>query len=176
MNLIIKKIIDRIYVQHDFDYFVSLCSEKIVFLDELLNLLKEECNSIHIYSLDSDPSIEIKMSVNTSNSKVKYTSILTISKIVKCFYLQHEFEIENPDPDRMDYYLDSFSDTPYSKQQFRMEEKVINYLEKMDYFRLDFLEIVEPCPQIRKFKDAPDSQMSVGNAIFSDFWELCEEN
>jgi len=178
MNQIIKEVIEKVYVKHDFEFFIFSCAKKIEFIDELLEKLRDKCEKVEIYSSVSDPAFEIRITVNTTSPKgikIVYTSILTISKIVNYFYLQHEFELENPDVDRMDYYLDSFRDEPYNKQQFRIEEIIIDFLKNKGYFRLSYSETEEICPQIRKFRDEENSQMTVGNAIFMDFWELCNE-
>ncbi len=178
MNQTIKEIVEKVYVQQDFEFFVSSCAKKNDFINELLEVLKNKCEEIDVYTSTSEPAIEIRITVNTSNPKgikIVYTTILIISKIVNSFYIQHEFDLENPDPDRMDYNLDSFRDEPYNKQQFKIEETIIDFLKNKDYFRLRYAEIEEVCPQIRKFRDEQESQMTVGNAIFMDFWELCNE-
>lgn len=178
MNQIIREVIEKVYVRHDFEFFISSCAKKNRFIDELLKKLKVKCEKVEIHSSALEPAFEIRLTVNTTSPKeikIVYTSILTISKIVDCFYLQHEFELENPDMDRMDYYLDSFRDEPYNKQQFRIEEIIIDFLKNEGYFRLSYSETEEICPQIRKFRDKQDSQMTVGNAIFMDFWGLCNE-
>ncbi len=178
MNQIIKNIVEKVYIQHNFEFFVSSCNKKVEFIDELLKEMRIVCEEVEAYPSISEPAFEIRLTVNTTKPKgikIVYTSILTISKLANCFYLQHEFEIENPDPDRMDYHLDAFRDEPYNKQQYRIEQTIIDFLKKEGYFRLSYSETEEICPNIRKFREEPDSQMTVGNAIFMDFWELCDE-
>ena len=75
----------------------------------------------------------------------------------------------------MDTFLDSFRDEPYNKKQFLLEEKIKEVLEKYGYSRLSYAEEDEVCKEIPKFKDDIESQMTVGNAIFMDFWELNEK-
>lgn len=178
MNQLIKETVEKVYVQHDFEFFVSSCNKKVEFIDEFLKEMRIRCEEVEVYSSISEPAFEIRLTINTSKPKgikIVYTSIIIVSKLVNCFYLQHEFEMENPDSDRMDYYLDSFRDEPYNKQQSRIEQTIIDFLKKEGYFRLSYSETEEICPNIRKFKEEPDSQMTVGNALFMDFWELCSE-
>lgn len=178
MNQIIKKIVEKVYIQRNFDFFISSCNKKFEFIDELVKKMRGVCEEVEVYPSISEPAFNIRLTINTANPKgikIVYTSILIISKIADCFYLQHEFEIDNPDPDRMDYYLDSFRDEPYTKKQYRIEQMIIDFLKEEGYFRLSYSETEEICPNIRKFREEPDSQMTVGNAVFMDFWELCDE-
>lgn len=178
MNQSVKKIIEKIYINHDFEFFVSSCRAKLVFFDDLIEKIKPLCKDIEDYSDALDPAVELRIIVNESNSKgisIEYTTILKLSKIAKFYYLQHEFSLENPDDDKMDSYLDSFRDEPYNKKQFLLEKKINDFMEDIGYTRLSYYETEEVCPDIQKFRNDSESQMTVGNAIFMDFWELCSE-
>ena len=89
MNQIIKEVIEKVYVQHDFEFFISSCAKKIKFIDELLEKLRVKCEKVEkIYSSALDPAFEIRLTVNTTNPKgikIVYTSILIISKIFLLF-------------------------------------------------------------------------------------------
>ena len=173
----LKKIIYDIYVDHNYDYYKMKCMEANNFENELLIEIETLCEKIEKNSFDSDPAFEFIISVNSfckNEFNIMYSTILTISKIAKYYYLQHEFSFENPDTDKMDTYLDSFRDEPYNKKQFLLEEKIKEILEKYGYIRLSYAESEEVCNGIQKFKDDSESQMTVGNAIFMDFWELNE--
>lgn len=125
-----------------------------------------------------EAAIELRITVNEADPKgisIVYTSVLTISKVAEFYYLQHEFSLENPDPDKMDTFLDSFRDEPYNKKQFLLEETITEFLKKQGYSRLSYSEIEEICLGIPKFRNGGESQMTVGNAIFMDFWDLCGE-
>lgn len=40
MNQIIKEVIEKVYVKHDFEFFIFSCAKKIKFIDELLEKLR----------------------------------------------------------------------------------------------------------------------------------------
>lgn len=87
--------------------------------------------------------------------------------------MQHEFSFQNPDPDGMDSYLDSFRDEAYSKKQFNLDELITNYLKDKGYIRLSYNDMEEVCFGIEKFKNKKDGQMTVNNALFMDLWDIC---
>ena len=103
--------------------------------------------------------------------------MLQINKVIKYFYLQDEFSIDSPDPDGMDSYLTGFRNEPYSKKQFDIDEMICNYLTEKGYSRLYINDMDEVYPGIKKFKDREEiNQMTVGNALFMDMWELCNND
>lgn len=110
-------------------------------------------------------------------TSIEYVSLLQINKIVKYFYLQDEFSIDSPDPDGMDSYLAGFRNEPYSKKQFDVDEMICNYLKEKGYSRLYINDMDEVYPGIKKFKGREETnQMTVGNALFMDMWELCNSD
>ena len=36
MNQLIKETVEKVYVQHNFEFFISSCNKKVEFIDELL--------------------------------------------------------------------------------------------------------------------------------------------
>lgn len=176
----IKKVIEDIYVNGDIELFISKCRGKVDFLDELLEKLKNKSENIERFVDSNEPSSEIRIIVNRcsfSEGEVEYVSLLQINKIVKYFYLQDEFSIDSPDPDGMDSYLTGFGNEPYSKKQFDIDEIICNYLTKKGYSRLYINDMDEVYPGIKKIKDRKETnQMTVGNALFMDMWELCNND
>lgn len=176
----VKKAIEEIYLNGNRDLFISNCKKDIGFLNDLLEILKTEVLNFDICANSSEPMIEIRFSVNCfkhNDGEVKYVSILMLNKIVDCFYLQHEFSLNNPDPDGMDSHLDGFRDEAYSKKQFDLGEKIISYLKSKGYKRLSYADMEEVFPGIRKCEDRDDTnQMTVNNALFMDVWNLCNSN
>ena len=173
----LKKIIFDIYVHHNFEFYTMKCKKESEFENELLSEIEMLCEKIENSSLENEPTVELTILVNNYSENginISYSSILTISKIAKYYYLQHEFSFENPDTDKMDTYLEAFRDEPYNKKQFLLESKIKDVLEKYEYLRLSYAETTEVCNGIPKFKDDCERQMTVGNAIFMDFWELNE--
>lgn len=176
----IKKAIEDIYINGDTELFTSKCRKKVDFLDELMEKLKNKSESIERFVDLNEPSSEIRIVVNRcsfSEGEIEYVSLLQINKIVKYFYLQDEFSIANPDTDGMDLYLDGFRNEPYSKKQFDIDEMICNYLKEKGYSRLYINDMDEVYPGIKKFKGREETnQMTVGNALFMDMWELCNSD
>ncbi len=174
----IKKVIESIYINGNTNFFVRKCSEKISFIDELLEILKDKVLSFEKFYDLNEPSTEIRIVVNESyfsEGKIEYVTLLNINKIIKYFYLQDEFSITNPDSKGMDSNLDGYRNEPYSKTQFKVDELICDYLVEKGYSRLYINDMEEIYPGIKKFKDRQEiNQMTVNNALFKDMWELCD--
>ena len=149
----IKKAMEDIYINGNTELFISKCRDTVDFLDELLEKIKTKSENVEKFFDLNEPSSEIRIVVNRcsfSEGEIEYVSLLQINKIVKYFYLQDEFSIDSPDPDGMDSYLAGFRN-----------------INDMD----------EVYPGIKKFKDREETnQMTVGNALFMDMWELCNSD
>ncbi|MCI6007746.1 MAG: hypothetical protein MRZ25_05795 [Ruminococcus sp.] len=172
----IKKTIDEIYINNNTDIFILGCKKNIIFLNELIDIIKKNCLTVNVYTNDNEPAVEIRFIVNkvlAKNIEIEYITILNINKIVNYYYIQHEFSLENPDPDGMDAYLDSFKEEAYSKKQFNTSEIICNYLNQKGYVRLSYNDMEEVCLGINKFKDNDNGQMTVKNALFMDLWNIC---
>ena len=164
----IKKAIEDIYINENTELFISKCRDTVDFLDELLKKIKTKSENVEKFFDSNEPS---------SEGEIEYVSLLQINKIVKYFYLQDEFSIDSPDPDGMDSYLAGFRNEPYSKKQFDVDETICNYLKEKGYSRLYINDMDEVYPGIKKFKGREETnQMTVGNALFMDMWELCNSD
>lgn len=176
----IKNVIDEIYIHNNKEIYISSCKKDIDFIDELINMIEKESMEVNVDTDFNEPAVEIRITVNKvsiNGIMIEYGTILNVNKIVNYYYLQHEFSLENPDPDGMDSYLDSFREEAYNKKQFKLDEMIINYLGAKGYNRLSYADMEEVCPEIKKYQDEEDSSlMTVNNALFMDFWDICNSN
>lgn len=174
----IRKTIDKIYRNNNTDIFISGCKKNIIFINELVDIIRNKCLTVNVYTNENEPAVEIRFIVNkalTKDIEIEYITVLTINKIVNYYYIQHEFTLENPDPDGMDSYLDSFREEAYSKKQYNISEIICNYLSKKGYERLSYNDMEEVCIGIKKYKDNDNGQMTVNNALFMDLWNICSD-
>ena len=173
----IKKIIESIYLNGNIELFLAGCKSKLLFMNDLFNLLKNHCTDYYIYPDENEPIVEIQITINVfsmENIKIKYNSILKICKIINVYYIQHEFSIDNPDPNGMDSCFDGFRNEAYNKKQFEIDEKISAFLDSKGYTRLDNVDMEEIFPGISQFPDSCDkNKMTVDNALFMDLWNLC---
>lgn len=176
----IKKYIEEIYLNENRELFISKCKREMDFLNDFLEIVRTKVQNVNVYTNYDEPVIEVHFYVNNflfNGGEVKYNSILIINKIVDYFYLQHEFSIDNLDPDGMDTSFDGFRDEAYNKKQFDLDKTIVKYLKDKGYDRLDYADMEEVFPGIKKFKDRDDiNQMTVNNALFMDIWDLCNSN
>lgn len=107
--------------------------------------------------------------------KIRYTTVLSISKIVDMYYLQHEFEVDNPDPDSIEPFPCGFGDVPYCKLQYALEEAVCGFLSEKGFKRLSYAEREEVIPEVEMPQNEIfGTQMTVEYAVFKDMWGLGE--
>lgn len=173
----IKNIIEKVYIMKDYNFFISKCHRKINFIDELLGNLQDKCKNVTLSDDLSFPSVEIYFELNDFSKgefKVQYSSVLLISKIADVFNIRHEFAVDNLDTNRMDCVLDGFGEQAYSILQFDLDNIITEYMQKQNYRKLKYAEMVEVISEI----EMPEaciygSQMTVENAIFNDLWNIC---
>ncbi len=174
----VKRIIETMYIQKNFEPFVSRCHGMLKFIDELLNAAQTKFNNAEVSELSDDPCVEIYFDVcefSQNDFKVRYKSVLSISKVVDVYYLQHEFETDNPDPDRMDSVLDGFGGEPYCKAQYALEELICGFLAARGFKQLTYADMNEVIPDVEMPENALfGTQMTVEYAVFKDMWGLCE--
>lgn len=174
----VKKIIETTYIQKNFEPFISRCHKKVGFIDELLENAKAKFGKAVVSELPGDPGVEIYFDVcefSQNDFKVKYKSVLSTSKAADVYYLQHEFEADNPDPDGMTGVLDGFGGEPYCKTQYALEELICGFLTARGFKRLTYADMNEVIPEAEMPENALfGSQMTVEYAIFKDMWRLCE--
>ena len=133
MNGKIQKCIEQIYVNKDFNYFKRSCKKEYKFIEELQLLANTVCSKLYLESVIHSPTVDMRFVFEDYEQDiycVHYQTILKISKLADMFYLQHEFCVENKDPNRMTPVLDGFGGEPYTKTQYKMEEQITRILEK----------------------------------------------
>lgn len=174
----IKRIVEKTYIEKDYGHFISRCHGKIEFIDELLTAARTKFGKADVWELPDDPCVEIHFDVSgfaKNDFKIRYTSVLSISKIVDAYYLQHEFEVDNPDPDSMEPFPCGFGDVPYCKLQYDLEETVCGFLSEKGFKRLSYAEREEVIPEVEMPQNELfGTQMTVEYAVFKDMWGLGE--
>lgn len=177
MHSELKKIIERVYVERNFKFFIEQSKKKIEFIDELISLVSCYCETAD-YNVDGvEPSLEIYFSykdLKKDDMVVAYHTLLRISKIASIFIFQHEFSIDNPDKDRMSPVLDGFDSQAYTKTQNILEDVITKFLLQKNYFKVSNQEMEEVICNVKM----PDNnlfgcQMTVDNALFRDIWDIC---
>ena len=174
----IKRVVETTYISKNYEHFVSRCHGKIGFINELLDTAKTNFIKAVISELPDDPCVDIYFDVSVFNKNdfnVRYKSVLSISKAVDVYYLQHEFEVNDSDPDRMTPVLDGFGDEPYCKMQYALEELICGFMAKRNFKRLTRADMDEVIPEVEMPENALfGPQMTVEYAVFKDMWGLCE--
>lgn len=174
----IKRVVETTYILKNYEHFISRCHGKIEFIGELLNAVQGKFDKADVWELPDDPCVEIHFDVsefNKNDFNVVYKSVLSISKVVDVFYLQHEFEANNPDPDGMTPVLDGFGGEPYCKTQYALEELICGFLAARGFKPLTYSDMEEVIPGVEMPENALfGSQMTVEYAVFKDMWGLCE--
>lgn len=170
--------IHDIYLGHNYQLFRSKCMNTPYYITELLNTSKSLCEDVTISHFVDWPSIELfcKFSFYKKDLfSVDYTTIIKISKISDIFAFQHEFSVENYDPNRMEPVLDGYSGTAYTMEQNSFEislSKLLNNygLEKITLSEMEEVVCDVPMPETKIF----GPQMTVEYALFKDLYNICQ--
>ena len=173
----IKKTIEQIYINKDYHYFVLQSQKKLSFIEQLLENTQSICSNVILSDDSNAPSAELYFDIGKFENgefNVKYSSVLSISKICDVFYLQHEFAVENIDPNRMTPVLDGFGDEAYSKQQYELDNRIVSFLTEKQYKRLSYSDMLEVVSTVEMPQNSIfGTQMTVENALFKDLWNIC---
>ncbi|AQM61475.1 hypothetical protein [Clostridium baratii] len=146
MNKLVKDTLKRIYIDKDYEYFKNKCNTEIQLSKELLKKIEKFIKNVDKENMEGFPSQRWYFEYEKYKSdkfEITYRSILIISKIIPVFYIQHEFEVESYDPDRIFPTLDGFNMRPYTKTQSDLEEVVKEYLHKEGYSELMYPDLDE---------------------------------
>lgn len=178
MNELAKACIERIYVKKDYQYFKERSKQIPAYLKEIEELTYSMCKEVNTYSLKNEPSIEMWFEFEKyidNQFNVEYKTLLKISKVANLFVFQHEFGVENKDPNRMTPVLDGFGEEPYTVFQSKLEKKIADFLEKKKLQKLQLSEMGEVIEGIKIPEPSIfGSQMTLENALFRDLHEICE--
>lgn len=176
----IMKLIEKTYFEKNYDDFKNGCKVELEFISDLCETMRKAVSDIAVSSFNDFPCTEMNINVGEFSDggfSVKYTSVLSISKVCPAFNLRHEFSVDNIDPNKIDPVLDGFSDEAYNKKQFELDEIVSEYLQNKGYSRLSYAQMSEVIPNISMPKNNLfGNQMTVEYAIFNDLWNICESD
>ena len=179
MNKLAEVCIQRVYFRKDYQYFAEKSREIPSYLERLVVAMSSLCKEIKTCALKNEPSMEIWFlfeGFTEQNFSVRYKTLLKVSKVANLFVIQHEFCVENIDPNRMTPVLDGFGEEPYTEKQYRLEKAVADFLESRHLQKLPLSELEDVIPEL----DIPNEsifgkQMTLENALFRDLYEICKE-
>lgn len=178
MNRIVKECIEKVYEKKDYQYFKNRCKEIPPYLNRLEEITYNMCRESHVSQLENEPAIEVWFQFDSFIDQkfvVEYKTLLKISKIADVFVFQHEFCVENCDPNRMSPVLDGFGPEPYTISQGILERTVTHYLESENLHKLLLPEMDEVIENLEiPTKSIFGNQMTIENALFRDLYGLCD--
>lgn len=177
----IKNTIDKIYFKKEKEFFINNCIKKIE-LPEEFNLLlsnneinvitgREEAFPSKKYYIEFEPFVK-------GEFRIKYQTIIQISKIIPIFYIQHEFDVDNKDENSMGSSLSGFDGQPYTKHQYDFQERLLKILNEAGFTELSYSEINEVVCGLN-FPEGVNifgSQVTVEQALFNDVFGYCSED
>ncbi len=175
-----RNCIERIYGEKDYDYFRNQSKKIPLYYDSLLKLATSECKKFYIMTDIYDPSIEILFKLGSYDNHtfhIEYESKLKISKIADLFVFQHEFCIEDIDPNRIVSDLDGFGGQPYTLSQSNLEKKFTTFLKNYNLTKVNLSDMDE-CVNSFELPEKTifGNYMTLDNALFRDLLGICENN
>lgn len=178
MNKTIYSYIDRIYKKKDYEIFREKSQRVPLYLEKLIHKIKGMSENVITSEVKNDPAIELWIyfkDYKEEKLSIEYRTILKISKIADVFVFQHEFCVENRDPNRMDPVLDGFRGEPYIFEQDKMEKEITQFLMQQGLEKLKLSELYEVVENIRMPENSIfGRQMTVENALFRDLYDILE--
>jgi hypothetical protein len=176
---LVKETIDRIYVNHDHEYFLEKCRAEPVLPEDLWKVINAQKASVVIKHAPRDffPSIQLILEYE-QEKKAEFEAVfktkLLISKIAPVFYIEHEAEVKNLAKDALIVTLKG-SIIESTMEQFDFSQQVIEVLEKFEYTCLSYREMIEVVfgLSLADEKQMSQHQITVESAIFADLLCLC---
>lgn len=174
---VVDDTINRIYRKKDYKFFVSKCCEELELPKELDNYIKEQSYKLIGIIDNQNPSRRWYCYFNDfvkGEFRVSYKTMFEISKIAPLFYIQHEFEVENIDYNKINPVLDGFDSQPYTKEQATFYDETVSVLSKYGYKELSFTEMNEVVEDIKMPEDVNvfGPQVTVEHLLFNDVLDL----
>jgi len=174
---VVEDTIKRIYRKKDYKFFVTKCNEELVLPKELDNYIKEQGYKLIGIFDNQSPSRRWYCYFSDfvkGEFKVSYKTMFEISKIAPLFYIQHEFEVENKDNNKINPVLDGFDSRPYTREQAELNDEIISVLSKYGYKELSFSEMNEVVVDIKMPEDVSvfGPQVTVEHLLFNDVLDL----
>lgn len=178
LNKKIHCCINRIYRKKDYEIFKEKSKRIPSYFEELIQKVKEMCENLIISQIENEPAIELWIyfkDYKEGNLSIEYSTILKISKIADVFAFQHEFCVENRDPNRMDPVLDGFRGEPYIFAQDKIEKEITQFLIQQGLEKLQLSELYEVVENMRMPEESIfGKQVTVENALFRDLYDILE--
>lgn len=177
MEKLLNDLIKKIYINEDYEYFKNRCKESIEFNKEFNTKVEQYVRNVSEENIEGFPSQRWYFKFDSYENglfKVSYRTLLQISKISPIFYIQHEFEVENYDSNKMCPVLDGFGTEPYIKNQANLYEIIKEYLEKKGYTEIDYSQFNEIVLNVENdFTNMIDGEKySVEDLIFNDMLDI----
>lgn len=174
----LKKCIDMIYINKNYEYFFNKSKCKLTFISSLIESAQSYCRNIEYFEEGINPSLEIYFYYDLFREgelEIEYFTLLKISKVANLYSFEHEFCINNPDPNRMTPVLDGFGDQAYTQTQKELEDLVSKILQDIGFNKILLSELDEVVCEIElPDKNIFGSQLTVENALFRDLFNICE--
>jgi hypothetical protein len=176
---IVDEAITRIYRNRDYRFFITKCREKLLLPEEMDRYIKEqEYKLVGIYD-NQNPSRRWYCYSNDfvkGEFKVSYKTMIEISKIAPLFYVQHEFEVENKDCNKINPVLDGFDSQPYTKEQAVLYDKIASVFNRYGYKELLYSDMNEVVGDILMPEDVSifGPQVTVEHLLFNDVLDLSD--
>ncbi len=143
MDKIIKETISKIYIEKDYEFYKSVYKKEISYLSYLIKVTKNFYKEFKVFNLDNSLEIRIHF-INyyrENNFSVQYVTKLQVSKICDIYYIQHEFNIDNLDPNRIELKLNGFDNQTYTIDQYELESKIIDILSSNNLKQIQFIDL-----------------------------------
>lgn len=176
----VDDIITRIYRKKDYKFFADKCKEELWLPEELNNYIKEQGHKLIGIFDNQSPSRMWYCCFNDfiqGEFKASYRTMVQVSKIVPLFYVQHEFEVENKDYNKINPVLDGFDSQPYTKEQALLYDEIASLFNKYGYKELSFDEMSEVVRDINMPEDVSifGPQVTVEHLLFNDILDLSSD-
>jgi len=176
-------IIERVYRRGDHAYYLEQSKQQLVLPAAFSEVLTDRTYTvIEFYRAKNCWPCRKWMFrfplVVKGELEVQFDSTVMISKVVNAFYLQHEFGVKNRADEKITPSLDGFSERPYVKTQFELDERLTTILKHANYTRLTLAMMNEVVCDLSFPKGVTifGPQVTVEYALFHDLLGICEDN
>lgn len=173
----VMKIIEKVYVKKNYEFFVNKCKTTIKLPDAITSFLKG--NGFDILEFHENLEASKKWCIKfkefqLGEFKVSYCTTIEISKIERLFYIQHEFSVPNMDDKKIEPLLEGFGSHPYTTEQASVYDKIIVELIKLGYLELSYKEMNEVVNLDfeKKLESIYGEQPTIEGLIFHDIMDI----
>ena len=178
MLTIVSTAIDQFYKKNDFCSFKANCKKPLPLFEELSSYIN--LHKLNYVENQDQGSTSRKWYIHFEDYKqgefeISYTTILKVSKVAPLFYIQHEFDVENKDQDRMSPTIGGFDGQPYTKKQYVLNDKISSVLTQNGYTELSFADMEETVEGFKMPKGVTifGHNVTVELLLFEDLYSIC---